>query len=264
MMAEEPIIMIIAAIFGAIVGSFLNVVILRLPQENGSIIYPASHCPKCQTPLSWYENIPVLSYLVQYGKCRHCHTTISLQYPVVEILMALLSAALLHRFGLSVQAGGFFVFSAALLVIIFIDLKHQIIPDVISLPGIIIGLLFSLVNPQLHWLDSLLGALGGGGLLYSVALIYYFWRKQDGMGGGDIKLLAMLGAFLGWQSLPFIIFASSLSGSLVGIIFLAAKKKDSTTRIPFGPFLSLSALVYLFWDQEIQAFFHSYLAGEWP
>lgn len=263
-MTVEQVSTLLAALFGAIVGSFLNVVIFRLPEEHASIVFPASHCPKCQTPLSWYENIPLLSYLVQCGKCRHCHSRISMQYPVVEALMALLAAALFQRFGISIETAGFFIFCAALLVIIFIDLHHQIIPDVISLPGIIVGLIFALVNPRILWLDALIGALVGGGLLYGIALAYYLVRKQDGMGGGDIKLLAMLGAFLGWQSLPFIIFASSLSGSLVGITMLAANKKGISTRIPFGPFLCLSALVYLFFDREIQAFLLSYLAGEWP
>jgi leader peptidase (prepilin peptidase) / N-methyltransferase len=263
-MGSEPIVLVIAAIFGAIVGSFLNVVILRLPKEEASIVFPASHCPQCMTPLAWYENIPVLSYLVQYGKCRHCKISISLQYPVVELLMAVLTAALVHRFGFSLQTGGFFFLSAALLTIIFIDIHHQIIPDVISLPGILIGFCFSFFNQQISWLDSLLGILLGGGVLYAIAMAYYFWRKQDGMGGGDIKLLAMLGAFLGWQSLPFIIFASSLSGSVVGIFTLAAKRKDSNTRIPFGPFLSLAALVYLFFSQEILFYFQAYLAGNWP
>lgn len=203
--AEEPLILVFSALFGAIVGSFLNVVILRLPREGGSLLFPASHCPQCEHPLAWYENIPVLSYIVQLGKCRHCKTSISLQYPVVELLMALLTVALVHRFGLTVATAGYFLFSAALLVVIFIDIHHQIIPDVISLPGIAIGFLFSLVNPYVDWQDSLIGLFVGGGILYGVAMLYFFLRKQDGMGGGDIKLLAMLGAFLGWQSLPFII-----------------------------------------------------------
>lgn len=263
-MGTEPLILIFAGLFGAIIGSFLNVVILRLPEEGSSIAYPSSHCPQCKTALSWYENIPVFSYLVQFGKCRHCKTSISIQYPVVEILMALLTSALVNRFGLSLQTGGFFLFSAALLTVVFIDLQHQIIPDIISLPGIVVGFLFSFFNLQISWLDSLLGIVLGGGVLYGIAMAYYLWRKQDGMGGGDIKLLAMLGAFLGWQSLPFIIFASSLSGSLVGIITLIVKRKGSNTRIPFGPFLSLAALIYLFFSKEILFYFQAYLTGDWP
>lgn len=264
MIQPEFFYILFAVLFGAIVGSFLNVVILRLPLEGSSVVFPASHCPKCMTPLSWYENIPVISYLVQLGKCRHCKTSISIQYPVVELLMALLSAAIINTFGLTVVSAGYFMFSAALVVIIFIDIHHQIIPDVISLPGIVLGFLFSFINPQVAWLDSLIGIFAGGGVLYLVALFYYIVRKQDGMGGGDIKLLAMLGAFLGWQSLPFIIFASSLSGSVIGIASLVLQKKDSQTRIPFGPFLSLAGLVYLFFGNHILLYFNLYLQGQWP
>ncbi len=262
-MTEAELFFIIsAALLGAIIGSFLNVVILRLPQEGASIAFPGSHCPQCKTPLSWYENIPVFSYVVQRGKCRHCKIAISLQYPVVEILTALLAAALMAIFGPTITFLGYFLFVAALVVIVFVDIQYQIIPDVISLPGIIIGFLFSFVNPEVTWSSSLLGILGGGGGLYLVALIYYLIRKVDGMGGGDIKLLAMLGAFLGWQSLLFIVFFSSLTGSIIGILFLSLAKKDNKTRIPFGPFLSLAALFYLFFSKEIMVVFNLYINGE--
>lgn len=260
-MIFDPLILTFAALFGAVIGSFLNVVILRLPESGASVVFPASHCPKCLHPLSWFENVPLCSYLVLRGKCRHCRVHISLQYPFVELLMAILSAAVFFRFGLSLSAAGFFVFTAALLVIIFIDFNHQIIPDVISLPGILIGFAFSPFNSLCSWQESLIGLLAGGGVLYAIALLYYILRKQDGMGGGDIKLLAMIGAFLGWQSLPFILFASSVSGSIIGITSLAIKKKDSATRIPFGPFLSISAYLYLFFSKEIQAVYHSYITG---
>ncbi|MBU0960922.1 MAG: prepilin peptidase, partial [Proteobacteria bacterium] len=177
-----------AFLFGTIVGSFLNVVILRLPREEASIVFPASHCPACLTELHWYENIPILSFLFLRGRCGHCNKKISFQYPLVELSMALLSAALVQQFGLSVTAAGYFLFCAALLVIIWIDIKHQIIPDIISLPGIFAGLLFSLISPALHWSDSLIGILAGGGILYGIALIYFLWRRIEGMGGGDIKL----------------------------------------------------------------------------
>ena len=260
----DPTILALSIIFGAIVGSFLNVVILRLPKENASIVFPASHCPKCEHTLSWYENIPVISYIVQRGKCRHCGVAISLQYPLVEILMAFLSGWLFLTFGLTAAGAGYFLFSAALLVVIFIEIHLQIIPDSISLPGIVIGFLFSFVNPYVSWLDSLIGLVAGGGVLYLVALLYFLLRKQDGMGGGDIKLLAMLGAFLGWQSLPFIIFMSSVTGSIIGITILAVSKKDSATRIPFGPFLSVAALIYMFFSAEIIHFLNLYLSGQWP
>lgn len=254
-----PLVLIFALLFGAIVGSFLNVVILRLPSEDESIVYPASHCPQCQHELSWYENIPVISYLMLRGRCKHCREKISLQYPVIELCMALLSAALVQRFGLSWTMVGYFLFCAALLIIIWIDVYHQIIPDVISLPGIVLGFLFSLVSPALNWQDSLIGIFLGGGVLYIIALFYYLWKKQEGMGGGDIKLLAMIGAFLGWQSLPFVIFASSLTGSLIGIFAMIQQGKGGKSRIPFGPFLSLAALAYLFFSEQVTMLYQWYL-----
>jgi len=261
-MHSEPSILTFAAIFGAIVGSFLNVVILRLPQPEESIVFPASHCPQCQADLRWYENIPLLSYIFLGGRCSHCRCRISLQYPLVEAAMALLSTAVVYRFGLTITAGGFFLFSAALLVVIFIDLRHQIIPDMISLPGIVIGLVLSFFSPLISWLDSLIGILCGGGVLYIIALLYFFLRKQEGMGGGDIKLLAMIGAFLGWQALPFVIFASSMSGALVGILFMVIERKEGlSTRIPFGPFLSLAALTYMLLSRQINDLYLSYLNG---
>ena len=178
--------------------------------------------------------------------------------------MTLLSVALMHRFQLSLAAGGYFIFCAALLVIIFIDIHHQIIPDVISLPGIVIGFLFSLVSHTVTWQSSLIGLLVGGGVLYAVAFLYALLRKIDGMGGGDIKLLAMIGAWLGWQALPFIILASSTTGSIAGLIAMRSQKKGGQTRIPFGPFLSLAALVYTFFSEKILYFYQLYLTGQWP
>jgi len=255
---------ITALFFGAVIGSFLNVVILRLPNEDESIVFPASHCPQCNTDLHWYENIPVLSYLVLRGKCHHCKRHISLQYPVVESCMAVLSMALVHKFGLSIEAGGYFIFCAALLVIIWIDVQHQIIPDVISLPGIVAGFLFSLVNPIVSWQSSLIGILVGGGILYSIAFLYLLWRKIDGMGGGDIKLLAMIGAFLGWQCLPFVIFTSSVTGTIVGLLAMIKQKKGGQTRIPFGPFLSLTALIYLLFQEQVMTLYQLYLNYSFP
>jgi leader peptidase (prepilin peptidase) / N-methyltransferase len=263
-MMTAPVFLIFSAVFGAIVGSFLNVVILRLPDDRQSIVYPASHCPRCSSPLHWYENIPIISYLLLRGRCSHCQERISLQYPLVELMMAVLAAALMYKFQLSVAAAGYFLFCAALLVIIVIDIHHQIIPDVISLPGIILGVVFSFISPTVTWQSSLIGVLVGGGILYAVAFFYYLLRKVDGLGGGDIKLLAMIGAWLGWQSLPFVIFASSFSGSVVGLIAMFYQKKGGQTRIPFGPFLSLAALIYTFYSEKILYFFHLYLAGQWP
>ncbi len=183
----DTIAYIFSLLFGAVVGSFLNVVILRLPDDKQSIAFPCSHCPKCGTDLHWYENIPVLSYIALRGKCRSCKTLISAQYPAVELCMAVLSLALYNSFGISFELFFYFLFLAALLVIIFIDIHHQIIPDVISLPGIIIGFAGSFFNPLISWQQSGLGILIGGGILYAIAFGYYLITKRDGMGGGDIK-----------------------------------------------------------------------------
>ncbi len=255
----ELFIYIVASLFGAIIGSFLNVVILRLPEENASIVFPGSHCPHCNHNLSWYENIPVLSYIFLKGKCRSCKTHISLQYPIVEIFTSLLAFLVVYRFGLSLTSLGYFVFCAALVVIIWIDIYHQIIPDSISLPGIVVGFLFSFINEAITWQSSLAGLLVGGGSLYAIAALYYLVRKQYGMGGGDIKLLAMLGAFLGLKSLPFVIFVSSLTGSIVGIFAIIKGKDGAQTKIPFGPFLSGAAIVYLFLMNEISQLYYWYL-----
>nr|WP_028584126.1 A24 family peptidase [Desulfogranum mediterraneum] len=255
----ESMVLVILAVFGAIIGSFLNVVILRLPQEGASIVYPGSHCPACSAPLRWYDNIPLVSYCLIGGRCRYCRTGISLQYPLVEACMAVLSAALFVRVGLAWEYLYYFVFLAGLLVIIFIDIHHQIIPDLISLPGILLGFGGSFLVTDLSWVQSGLGILCGGGVLYLVALGYYLLTRRDGMGGGDIKLLAMIGAFLGWQSLLFVIFFSSLTGSLVGIVMMIRGRSGSQTRVPFGPFLALAAISYLFFSEQISALWQLYL-----
>jgi leader peptidase (prepilin peptidase) / N-methyltransferase len=257
----DSVFLAMAAVFGAVVGSFLNVVILRLPKEGASIVFPASHCPLCLRPLAWYENIPLLSYLALRGRCRTCSAPISWQYPLVELAMAILSALVYHRFGISFELLFYFVFCAALLVIIFIDIHHQIIPDPISLSGIVIGFAGSFLNHTVTWQQSGLGLLVGGGFLFAVAYGYYALTGREGMGGGDIKLLAMIGAFLGWQSLLYVVFTSSLCGSLVGIGAMFHQKKGGQTRIPFGPFLALAALSYLFLQQQIHLLWSVYLTS---
>lgn len=239
-----------AAVLGAVVGSFLNVVILRLPVGE-SIVFPGSRCPRCEAAIAWYDNIPVLSYLVLRGRCRHCRAAISGQYPLVEALMALLSWGLFVRFGIGAAFVVYFVFAAALLAVIFIDFHHQIIPDVISLPGIVLGVGAAFVNPYVTWQDALIGVAAGGGIFYAVAGGYYLVTKRAGMGGGDIKLLAMIGAFLGWQAVPFVIFASALTGTVVGVWAMARQGKGGKTVVPYGPFLSLAAYGYLFFREEI-------------
>jgi len=241
---------LISIVFGGIVGSFLNVCIFRLPKEE-SIIWPGSHCPHCKTPIKFYDNIPLISYLLLRGKCRQCHGSISLQYPLVEGITALSSLLLIMKFGLSVTYLIYFAFVAALIVITVIDLYHQIIPDVISLSGIGVGLLASLTVSQINFMNSLLGILCGGGSLFLVATLYQWLFKREGMGGGDVKLLAMIGAFLGWKAVIVTILLGSLVGSVTGIILMVLKGKGFKYAIPFGPFLSFGAVVALFYGESL-------------
>lgn len=245
-----PIFYVFAFVFGAVVGSFLNVCIYRLPNEE-SVVFPPSHCPKCDYKIRFYDNIPLISYLMLGGKCRVCKTSISLQYPLVELINGLLTLLLFIKYGPSPAFFFLFLFSSALVVITFIDLEHQIIPDVISLPGIVIGFAGSFFLPWLGWKNSLTGIVLGGGSLLIVAYGYQLLTKKEGMGGGDIKLLAMMGAFLGWRSVPFIIFVASLVGSVVGLTLMLVQKKDSKLAIPFGPFLAFAAMLYVFYGREI-------------
>ena len=232
-------------VLGAAVGSFLNVLIHRLPEEK-SIVLPASHCPKCRHAIRLYDNIPIVSYLFLRGRCRNCGEAISLRYPLVEMLTAIMSLLVFWKFGLSLQYLCAFVFICSLIVITFIDLDHQIIPDVISLPGIPIFFLAAVFVMDLRFFDAFLGFLIGGGVLYSIAFLYELITKREGMGGGDIKLLAMIGSFLGWQSLLFILLISSFAGAVVGITIMIVKGQDMKYAVPFGPFLSLGAVSYLF------------------
>ena len=241
---------VFSIMLGAIVGSFLNVCILRLPKEE-SIITPGSHCPHCNHPIKFYDNIPLISYLLLRGKCRYCKRSISAQYPLVEGITAIGSLLLFLKYGLSWSYLFYFSFVAALIVITVIDLYHQIIPDVISSPWIGVGLLGALIIPHITFFNSLLGILLGGGSLFVVATLYQWLFKREGMGGGDVKLLAMIGAFLGWESVILTILLSSLIGSITGIIIIALKGKDFKYAIPFGPFLSLGAVIALFYKNEI-------------
>jgi leader peptidase (prepilin peptidase)/N-methyltransferase len=240
--------------FGAIIGSFLNVCIVRLPEER-SIVRPPSHCPACRRDIAWYDNVPLLSYALLRGRCRGCGARISPRYPAVELLTGALAVALWMRLGPTVALAGYFVFTAALVTITFIDLDHRIIPDVISLPGIAVGLALSLVSPLVTPVDAVLGALAGGGVLLAIAFAYQAIRRQEGMGGGDVKLLAMIGAFLGWQSVFVTLMVASLVGSVIGIALMLYQRADSKLAIPFGPFLACGALVYLFFGDRILAFY---------
>lgn len=241
-------------VVGAVVGSFLNVCIHRLPSGE-SVVFPASHCPRCHRPIRPYDNIPIVSYLILHGRCRQCGGAISLRYPIVEVLAGLAAAAAFSALGLSAHTLLTFAFLCALIVITFVDLDHQIIPDAISLPGIGVGFAAALILGEPAWTASLAGILLGGGLLWGVAEGYYRLTGREGMGGGDIKLLAMIGAFLGWQAVPVTLLIGSLGGAVVGIALMLVQRRDSRTPIPFGPFLALGALCALFWGDALIAWY---------
>lgn len=237
-------------LIGLALGSFMNVCIYRIPQRQ-SIINPPSTCPNCGKKIKFYDNIPLVSYFLLMGRCRHCRHVIPWHYPAVEALTGLLSLSLFIRYGLSYQYFLFLLFIAALVTIAFIDLHHRIIPDVLSLPGILVGWATSFILGHVSWLDSLIGIIGGGGSLFLVAFVYVSLTGKEGMGGGDIKLLAMIGAWLGWRPLPLVVLISSLTGAVIGVAFLLLAGKGLRAKIPFGPFLSLGALVYFFFGPEL-------------
>ncbi len=231
-------------IFGALFGSFANVAILRIPKDE-SVVTPSSHCYSCKKNIRFYDNIPILSWLILKGKCRHCGVKFSFRYCLVEILTGFLFAIAFMKLGFSWFLLEVLVLLLGLVIVSFIDLDHFIIPDKISLPGIALGLLGGLLNPERAFMDSLLGMLLGGGFLWAVAYVYYLIKKEEGMGGGDIKLLAWIGAVLGWMSVPFIILGSSILGSIVGIMLIAKAKGNLKTVIPFGPYIALAAVIYI-------------------
>lgn len=246
------IIAVISFIFGACIGSFLNVVIHRIP-EGQSIVSPPSHCPACNKPIPFYFNIPIMSFLLLKGKCGFCKTPISIRYLLVELITGLLALGIFFQFRLTPAALFYFIFGSVLIAISFIDLDHQIIPDKLSLPGIIIFSTSCLFLPQMGFFSVIWGILAGGGILYLVAFVYYYLRKHQGMGGGDIKLLAMIGAATGIKGVFFTLFTGSVFGTLGGVAALAMSKKTEKkqVKIPFGPFLSLGAIIYIFWGEGL-------------
>jgi len=245
---------ILAFFFGMCIGSFLNVCIYRLPMSK-SIIHPRSMCLSCGNTIRFYDNIPIISYVGLRGRCRYCSTPISIRYPLVEAMSGLFGLGVYLKFGPTPQAVIYFAFIATLLVITFIDIDHRIIPDVISLPGIPVFFLASLSLPTLTYLDSLLGILAGGGTLYLVAFVYTLLTKKEGMGGGDIKLLAMIGALIGWKGVFFTIFVSSAVGTVSGMVIMLMTRQGMKLAVPFGPFLAIGAISYIFFGPQLLAFY---------
>jgi len=250
-MAIQYQITIIVFILGAAMGSFANVVICRLPRGE-SIIHPGSRCPSCGASIRWFDNIPILSYFVLRARCRSCGAPISFRYPLVEALTGSLFAAVLWRVGVGWHTVILALFCWALVVVTFIDLDHRIIPDMISLPGIVAGAAASLLPGFPRPSDSLIGLAAGGGFLFLILFAYEKIMKDEGMGMGDVKLLAMIGAFLGWQALPVTILFASITGTMAGVAFALAKGEPVRKfPIPFGPFLALGAVVHLFFGMEL-------------
>jgi leader peptidase (prepilin peptidase)/N-methyltransferase len=245
-------------IFGLCIGSFLNVCIYRLPQSK-SIVHPRSMCPKCETLIRFYDNIPILSYIALGGKCRHCKSPISFRYPVIEFLSGIFAVGVFLKYGLTFEALVYYTFVAALLVITFIDIDHQIIPDLITLPGIPIFFAASLVLPQITLVESILGILIGGGSLFLVAWFYHLLTHKEGMGGGDIKLLAMMGAVIGWQGVLFTIFLASAIGTISGLLVMLKTRKTMKLAIPFGPFLAIGGTAYILFGPQLIAWYFNLL-----
>lgn len=244
----------IAFIFGLCIGSFMNVCIYRLPKENLKINRPIrSFCPNCGVQLHFWENIPLISYLFLRGRCRSCQTGISFRYPLVELISALFALAVYMKFGCTLAGFIYFILLSSLVVITFIDLDFQIIPNIISLPGIVLGFIASFfLQPILTPQESFMGILFGGGFFSMIAYVFIKIRGIDGMGIGDVKLLAMLGAFFGIKGVLFIIFVSSVIGTVSGLLIMIQSRSFTLQqKIPFGPFLSIAAMIYVFWGEAL-------------
>ena len=234
-----------AFLLGTIIGSFANVCIYRLPWHR-SLIFPASHCPHCQQSIRPWHNIPILSYIVLGGRCAYCKINIPWRYPFVELLCGLLYVFLYKQFGISTVGVVLTALATTLLIVTFIDLDHQIIPDTITVPGIVAGLVASFFLTPIGVLNALIGTFLGGGLFFLVAML-----SRGGMGGGDIKLIAMIGAFLGWQAVLVTIFLSALLGACVGLSLILLKKKGRKDPVPFGPFLAMGGIIAMVWGTEL-------------
>lgn len=231
---------LVAALFGACIGSFLNVVIHRLPRGQ-SVVTPPSRCPTCGYLLRWYDNVPVFGWLLLRGRCRQCRNRISIQYPIVELLTALLFALVVWLTPPGPLLASRLVLVCILIVLFGIDLEHQILPNSITLPGIVAGLLFSTIAPP-GWRDALIGTVLGAAILYAIAWAYYLWRREEGLGMGDVKMLAMVGAFLGWKAVLVTLVLASFSGASIGVALIALQRGNMKLALPFGTFLAMGTL----------------------
>jgi len=277
---SQSVIPLAAFLFGLVVGSFLNVCILRIP-ANKSIVLPASSCPNCGKPIAPYDNIPVLSWLILGGKCRNCKTKISAMYPAVELLTGLLFLVCYFVFGLTLESLKWAIFAAMLVVLTITDFRERMLPDAVNFFGLGVGLLFSFFTkpldgtalwianrwfdfpppqPALSFVDAILGAVAGSGLLWVVAEGYFRLRGREGMGLGDVKMMAAVGAFLGLKRTLMTVLAASLLGSVIGIVLIAVSKKGRDYELPFGTFLGAGALLVLFFGTSALHWYQSLLA----
>ncbi len=274
---NDAVLLTVACLFGLQIGSFLNVVIYRLPlmlerswheqcreltghdadrhadSPRFNLSTPRSHCPQCKHKLSWHENIPLFSYLLQKGRCRHCNASISLRYPSIELLTAVLSGVIVWHFGYSWQSCFALILTWSLIALSFIDIDHQLLPDDITLPVLWLGIGLSVFSIFATAHSSIIGAIAGYLTLWSVYHVFRLLTGKEGMGYGDFKLLALFGAWLGWQYLPVIILLSSLVGAIFGIGLILFRRHGRSVPIPFGPYLAIAGWVALMWGHEINS-----------
>lgn len=256
-MLVEPFVLPFAAALGAIIGSFLNVLILRLPKDE-SVVFPGSKCPNCQTPIAWYDNIPILSWLILGGKCRSCKAGISVQYPIIEFVVALIWFGAAWFYGQTLTALAAALLGTILLGIAVTDARHYLIPDEFSLGGLAIGMLLSFRGGQDGFLVALIGAAVGFGVLFAVAFVGEKVFGKEAMGGGDIKMMAMVGAFVGWQGVLLTIFLGAILGTLVFVPLLATGRKP---LVPFGIFLAAAAAIVFVAGEAIIAWYWGLVVG---
>ena len=252
----EPLQLTILVVLGLTVGSFLNVCIHRIPRGQ-SLVYPGSRCPHCGYALRWYDNVPVLGYLALLGRCRKCHARISARYPLVELVTLALFVVHGMAFGWSALLVPRLLFACMLVVLFAIDLEHQLLPNVITLPGIVIGLIASAVLPP-GFIDAIIGVLVGGGVLWLIGEAYYRYSGHEGLGGGDVKMLAMIGAFLGWKLVLVTLVLSSFAGSIIGLGVIVMKRGGMKYALPYGTFLALGALVASLFGDSIVSWYVSF------
>ncbi len=250
---SDTVLMAYALLIGLCVGSFLNVVIYRLPLGQ-SLVSPRSRCTKCGYELRWYDNVPVLSWAWLGGRCRQCRAPISVQYPIVEIITGLLFMLVVWLTPVGPLLFSRLILIAILVALFGIDLEHQILPNVITLPGIVVGLMFSVIAPP-GWQAALIGAVLGAAVLYGIAAAYYAVRREEGLGMGDVKMLAMIGAFLGWKAVLVTLVLSSFSGAAIGLALIAAQRGGMKLALPFGTFLAVGALTAMLVGETLIAWY---------